>query len=448
MIEALMQNYDLIELLPLLMFPVLLGLIASGFPVAFVLMGTGLIFAGLGFYTDLLNLGSVATISDKLFGVVNNLTLTAVPLFIFMGLVLERAGLAEELLETIEKLMSRVQGSLLYTVVIVGAVLAASTGIVGATVVTMGLLSLPTLLKKGYPKQLACGTIAASGTLGQIIPPSIVLVILGDMMNVDVGDLFTGALIPGLLLVLLYLVYIFIHLKLKPTKQLKPSHSEPLNWVQITGALFPPILLMFVVLGSILGGLASPTEAAACGAFASLAIALAKRKLNFSILKQVGQKTSGITAMVFMLLIGAQVFAVVFRGMGGDAIVEDMFNALEMPRMALLACILFAIFLLGFFLDFLEICFIALPILTPIFAKFGFDSLWVSILIAINLQTSFLTPPFGFSLFYLKGVAPKEVKTTDIYMGIIPFVLIQLIVLLLVFFWQPLVTWLPQVLYR
>jgi len=361
--------------------------------------------------------------------------------------MLERTKIAEDLLTSMGYVLRRVKGSLAIGVVIVGALLAASTGIVGATVVTIGVLSLGTMLKNGYQKELSCGVIAASGTLGQIVPPSIVLVILGDMMNVDVGDLFAGAIIPGLTLVSLYLVYVWGRIALTPNLAPEPDLNEDsanLRWHHIIKAMIPPALLVSVVLGTILSGMASPTEAAACGAFGAILIALAKRKLSIKVIRDVSQKTAETTAMVFFILVGAQFFGVVFRGLMGDEIISDIMLNLDVSKNLILVCLMLMLFVLGFFLDFLEICFIIVPIIMPIMTPLGFDPLWLAIVIAVNLQTSFLTPPFGFSLFYLKGVAPKEVSTGDIYRGVLPFVCIQITMIFILWAFPEMVLWLPK----
>jgi len=436
--------------LPLAMFAVLLGLLMLGFPVAFTIAGTALLFALIGAALDIFRLTDFIFIPSRIFGIVQNITLIAVPLFVFMGTMLEGAGLAKELLESIQILFRRFRGGLAIAVVLVGMLLAASTGIVGATVVTMGTLSLPTMLKWRYNKELACGTIAASGTLGQIIPPSIVLVLLGDMMNVDVGDLFVGAIFPGLVLVGAYVVYILLRVWRRP--EMAPMISEAdmdlpqglALWRHLGHSLLPPALLIFIVLGSILGGAASPTEASACGAGGALAITWAKRRLTMDILKSAMQKTALITSMVFTILIGAQFLGVVFRGLGGDDLVTSLIIESQIPHVYVLAFVMLLLFILGFFLDFIEICFIVIPLVAPLLIdQLGFNPLWLSILIAVNLQTSFLTPPFGFALFYLKGVAPPEIKTMDLYRGIIPFVLIQLAVLVLLFAFPQIILWLP-----
>lgn len=437
------------ESLPGLMFLALTILLMFGFPVAFTLLGTALFFGLYGFGWNFFNL-----LPLRVWGVTTNFTLLAVPLFIFMGVMLERSGIAEELLETMALLFGRIRGGLAVSVVVVGALLGASTGIVGATVVTMGLLSLPTMLRRGYQPELATGTISASGTLGQIIPPSIVLVLLGDIIGVSVGDLFVGAVIPGLVLVVLYIIYIFIVAHLKP-------HWAPLipleEWKSILAAglfrrlakaLIPPMVLIVSVLGSIFAGIASPTEAAAVGATGAMVLAAFNRKFTLDILQQVMQTTTRLTCMVFIILVGAGAFGLVFRGLGGDHWVRNILTHIPYGKWGVLFICMSIVFVIGFFLDFIEITFIHIPVLAPIMKELGFDPLWFSILFAVNLQTSFMTPPFGFSLFYLKGVAPPEITTGHIYRGIVAFVILQLLGLLIVAFFPPLATWLPHALLR
>ncbi|GAB6906632.1 TRAP dicarboxylate transporter, DctM subunit [Desulfosarcina cetonica] len=438
------------EFLPAWMFLALTILLMAGFPVTFTLMGTALCFGLIGFgwsFFDLLPL--------RIWGVMTNVTLIAVPLFVFMGVMLERSGLAEELLDTMGLLFGRVRGGLAISVVVVGALLGASTGIVGATVVTMGLLAVPTMLRRGYQKELATGTVSASGTLGQIIPPSIVLVLIGDIVGVSVGDLFMGAVLPGLLLVGLFIAYIFIIAWLKPEWAPAIPRAE---LAAITGrellrrvgrALFPPLFLMIAVLGSIFAGIASPTEAAAVGAVGAIALTVANRKFSMAILHEVMQTTLRLTCMVFIILCGAAAFGLVFRGLGGDGLVRHFLGALahQYSHNMVLAIVMGLIFVIGFFLDFIEITFIHVPVLAPIMIEFGFDPVWFCILIAVNLQTSFMTPPFGFSLFYLKAVTPPEIATGHIYRGIIPFVLVQVIGLIIVVLFPRLATWLPKVVF-
>ncbi len=438
------------EYLPGWMFLALTILLMVGFPVTFTLMGTALVFGLIGFGWDFFNL-----LPLRIWGVMTNVTLLAVPLFVFMGVMLERSGLAEELLDTMGLAFGRMRGGLAISVVVVGALLGASTGIVGATVVTMGLLAVPTMLKRGYQKEMATGTVSASGTLGQIIPPSIVLVLIGDIVGVPVGDLFMGAVLPGLVLVGLYILYILIAANIKP--EWAPAiPAEELAQItrremfrRFTRALFPPLFLMVAVLGSIFAGVASPTEAAGVGAVGATLLTIINKKFNLQILREVMHSTMQLTCMVFIILVGAASFGLVFRGMGGDELVRDFLGgiAANHGQWTVLAIVMGIIFIIGFFLDFIEITFIHVPVLAPIMIEFGFDPAWFCILIAVNLQTSFMTPPFGFSLFYLKAVTPPEISTGHIYRGIIPFVIFQLIGLLIVVFFPVLVTWLPKVVF-
>jgi len=438
------------EYLPAWMFLALTILLMAGFPVTFTLMGTALCFGLIGFGWSLFNL-----LPFRIWGVMTNVTLLAVPLFVFMGVMLERSGLAEELLDTMGMLFGRIRGGLAISVVIVGALLGASTGIVGATVVTMGLLAVPTMLKRGYHKELTTGTVSASGTLGQIIPPSIVLVLIGDIVGVPVGDLFMGAVLAGMVLVGLYILYIVIISLIKPEwapaipKEELASMSGMVLLRKVGRAMFPPLFLMMAVLGSIFAGIASPTEAAAVGAVGATVLTIANRKFSLKILRKVMDSTLQLTCMVFIILVGAAAFGLVFRGLGGDELVRGFLGAIadEHGSWFVLFIVMGLIFVIGFFLDFIEITFIHVPVLAPIMIEFGFDPVWFCILIAVNLQTSFMTPPFGFSLFYLKAVTPKEISTMHIYKGIIPFVVFQLIGLLIIVFSPKLVTWLPKVVF-
>ena len=438
------------EYLAAWMFLALTILLMAGFPVTFTLLGTALTFGLIGFGWDFFNL-----LPLRIWGRMTNVTLAAVPLFVFMGVMLERSGLAEDLLDTMGILFGRLRGGLAISVVVVGALLGASTGIVGATVVTMGLLAVPTMLKRGYQKELATGTVSASGTLGQIIPPSIVLVLIGDIVGVSVGDLFIGAVLPGLLLVGLFVIYIILVAIFRP--ELAPAiPKEELDAISSrellarTGkALFPPLFLMVAVLGSIFMGIASPTEAAAVGAVGATFLTVVNKKFSMSILRDVMQATTKLTCMVFIILCGAAAFGLVFRGLGGDELVRGFLGGLadQYSRNMVLLIVMGLIFIIGFFLDFIEITFIHVPVLAPIMIEFGFDPIWFCILLAVNLQTSFMTPPFGFSLFYLKAVTPPEIRTGHIYRGIIPFVIFQLVGLLIVVLFPKLATWLPQVVY-
>jgi tripartite ATP-independent transporter DctM subunit len=435
------------EYLPAWMFLALTILLMAGFPVTFTLMGTALLFGLIGFGWGFFNL-----LPLRIWGVINNVTLLAVPLFVFMGVMLERSGLAEELLDTMGILFGRLRGGLAVSVVIVGALLGASTGIVGATVVTMGLLAVPTMLRRGYQKELATGTVAASGTLGQIIPPSIVLVLIGDIVGVSVGDLFIGAILPGLLLVGLFIFYILIMAIFRPetVPAIPKEELDAITAKQLTAmvgkALVPPLFLIVAVLGSIFAGIASPTEAAAVGAVGATLLTIINKKFSMSILHEVMLTTVRLTCMVFIILCGAAAFGLVFRGLNGDALVRQFLEGIahKYSHTAVLAIVMLLIFFIGFFLDFIEITFIHVPVLAPIMIDFGYDPIWFCVLLAVNLQTSFLTPPFGFSLFYLKAVTPPEVTTGHIYRGIIPFVLFQMIGLAIVVLFPQLATWLPK----
>ncbi len=454
------------EWVALLLFVTVIAVLLAGFPVAFTLGGVALLFAGAGVAAGVFNEALLTGLPNRVFGIMSNETLVAVPLFVFMGVTLERARIAEELLETLSGLFGSLRGGLGISVTLVGMLLAASTGIVGATVVTMGLLSLPTMLRRGYSPEIATGTICASGTLGQIIPPSIILVMLGDVMTsayqqaqlemgifspktVSVGDLFAGALIPGLMLVLLYIVYIVAVAFFRP--ETMPAHKggpeDRVGFAQVMRALLPPLVLIFAVLGSILGGIATPTEAAGVGATGALALAVSRRELTVPRLREVMQSTLRISSMVFMILIGASVFSLVFRGYGGDDAVRAILDSLPGGVVGAVIVVMLVMFLLGFVLDFIEITFVVVPIVGPVLLAMGLDPVWLGIMIAINLQTSFLTPPFGFALFYLRGVAPPEVTTPQIYRGVIPFVAIQLFALLLLAVFPKLVTWLPAQIY-
>lgn len=404
-----------------------------GYPVALTLGGLSAI-VGLIFVPDFLDL-----LPLRIMGVMSNYVLLAVPLFIYMGLMLEKSGLAESLLETMAVLFGRINGGLAVSVMVVGGLLAASTGIVGATVITMGLISLPTMLKRNYNVRLATGTISSSGTLGQIIPPSIVLVLLGSVLNISTGDLFSAALLPGLILVGVYIMYILIYSYLFPSKapalpkEVIAEYKDHQFMSRVLRAFIMPVLLMIAVLGSIFTGIASPTEAAAVGALGAGLLTVIQGKFSIKVLKEVMSETTHLTSMVFLILLGATTFSLVFRGLGGDKFLVDLIVNSNMPRVGFLLLVMLAVFIAGFFIDFIEIVFIIVPVVAPILVQLEFDLIWIGILLALNLQTSFLTPPFGFALFYLKGVAPPEVKTSDIYLGIIPFLIIQLIVLVLVF---------------
>ncbi len=424
-----------------LMFLTLMVMLVLGYPVAFTLGAVAMLYGSIFLGIDFFNL-----LPLQIWGVMTNFTLLAVPLFILMGIILDKSGLAEDLLETMGQLFGRVRGGLAISVVLVGALLAATTGVVGATVVTMGVIALPTMLKRSYSPQLATGTIAAAGTLGQIIPPSIILILLGDVIGVPVGRLFIGAVIPGAILVTLFLIYISVYTWIKPevgpALTINKNDDRLLNKVIFT--LAPPLILVLGVLGSIFFGIASPTESAAIGAIGAMLLAIAHKRLNLTNLQEALQQTTRLTSMVFLILIGATAFGLVFRGMGGASLVRDIMIGLPGGDWGFLAASMGLIFVLGFFLDFLQICFIVVPILQPIAQELHIDLLWLAVLIGINLQTSFLTPPFGFSLFYLKAVAPAEITIKHIYSGILPFVGLQILVIILLLVFPETVLWLPD----
>lgn len=433
------------EALPLIFFATILIMLLLGFPVAFTLGGVSLIFGMFTFGFNFFNL-----LPLRIWGIMSNYILLAVPLFIFMGVMFEKSGLAEELLETMALLFGKLRGGLAISVLAVGAMLAAATGIVGATVVTMGVLSLPTMLKKGYDPEVSTGIISASGTLGQIIPPSIVLVLLGSVLNISVGDLFIAAIIPGFILVFLYLLWIIYNAIFKPLKVPAMPKKELEEFVgmfrikKVITAFAIPFLLILAVLGSIFAGIASPTEAAAIGAFGASFLTLLHGRFSMDTLRDVMKRTTTLTSMAFTILVGAAAFGLVFRGMGGDRYLTELINSANLSPNHFIALVMVIIFIAGFFIDFIEITFIIVPVVAPLFISLNIDLLWIGILIAINLQTSFLTPPFGFSLFYLKGVAPEGITTNQIYKGIIPYVAIQLIGLTLVIFYPELALWLPK----
>ena len=428
-----MDGLPLDQILAAFMFAGMIAFLFLGFPVAFSLTFTGLLFGGLGVAFGLLRPDFINILPIRIWGTMTNFTLLAVPLFVFMGVALEKSGIAEELLETMALLFGHLRGGIAISVVVVGAILAASTGIVGASVITMGMISLPTMLRRGYDKRLICGTICASGTLGQIIPPSIILILMGDIMGVSVGDLYIGAVVPGLILVALYVLYLAAISWWNPglapaiaAGEIAAFRADAAKRVGL--ALLPAFGLVVGVLGSIFAGVASPTEAASVGAVGGLVLTVLKGRFSMEMLRNVMRVTTRITSLGFIILVGANCFGLVFRGLNGDHLVQDFLKSLPLGPYGVLALVMFVIFLLGFFIDYYEICFIHVPILVPVLVDhFGFSALWLAIVISVNLQTSFLTPPFGFSLFFLRGVAPPEVATVDIYRGAIPFVMLQLI---------------------
>ncbi|GGX84937.1 C4-dicarboxylate ABC transporter [Litchfieldella qijiaojingensis] len=466
-----------LDYMPLLLFAAVCAVLMLGYPVALSLAGTALTFAGFGLVLESMSMavpfdaGFLSAMPNRFYGIMTNQTLLAVPLFVLMGVLLEKSRVAETLLDAMALLFGALRGGLGISVTLVGMLLAASTGIVGATVVTMGLLSLPTMLKRSYSPALATGTICATGTLGQIIPPSIALVLLGDVLStayqqaqlamgvwspktLSVGDLFIGALVPGLVLVAAYIVFIAITAWARPDlappadrqQLMQEMNHQGSLWPLLLKGLLPPVALIVAVLGSILGGFATPTEASAVGAFGAMLLALAKRSLDGPTLKAVVQTTTQVTSMVFLILIGAALFSLVFRAYGGEELVTELFDSLPGGVVGAMVVVMLVIFLLGFILDFIEITFVVVPIVGPVLLAMGVDPIWLGIMIAVNLQTSFLTPPFGFALFYLRGVTPDSVPTSAIYKGVIPFILLQLAMLGALALFPGLATWLPSVL--
>jgi TRAP transporter, DctM subunit len=455
------------EFLALLLFALIFIALMMGFPVALTLSGVSLIFALVAVQFGWFDLAFLQSIPNRIFGIMTNPTLTAVPLFVFMGIMLEKSKLAEQLLGTMDEVMRGFRGGLGLSVILVGALLAASTGIVGATVVTMGLLALPTMLKQGYCPKLATGTICAAGTLGQIIPPSIILILLGDVLSsayqqaqleqgifspetLSVGDLFVGALFPGMLLVVLYMAYVFAMAVFRPHTVPADANATipPGLGKRVITSLIPPLALIVLVLGSILGGFSTPTEAASLGALGAMLLAAAKKRLNLQRLQEVMRGTLQVSSMIFLIFIGAAFFSLTFRGLGGDDLMHDFLTNLPGGVFTAVLMVMVLMFIIGFFLDFIEITYIIVPVVAPILLMMGVDPIWLGIMIAINLQTAFLTPPFGFALFYLRGVTPPSVATVDIYKGVLPYILIQLSVLVMLAVWPELATWLPSVIYQ
>ena len=436
------------EIIPLILLLLICSALLIGYPVALTLAGVSILFALICVPFEIFDPTIFKSIPIRIFGIMNNMTLLAVPLFIFMGTILERSGVAAKMLENMATAFKSIKGGLSISIIIVGALLAASTGIVGATVVTMGLMSLPIMINQGYEKSFSAGLVASTGTLGQIIPPSIALVLLGDVMSnayqraqndmgifsqqtVTVGDLFVGAIIPGVLICIGYLIYTMY--KNRNNKNLKIyNNNAQINQVEVIKTLAMPVTLIFLVLGSIFAGIATPTEASAIGAFGALIIAYINGKINFDFLKETSEKTAIVSTMIFTILIGASIFSLIFRGVGGDDLIDLIFNSLPGGTYAALIFVLVIIFLLGFILDFIEICYVIIPLVAPPLLMMGFEPVWLAILFAINLQTSFLTPPFGFSLFYLRGVADESIQTNEIYRGVMPFIFIQLLILAIV----------------
>ncbi|MEH6473016.1 MAG: TRAP transporter large permease subunit [Halopseudomonas sp.] len=459
---------DINEILVIAMFVSFIALLFTGIPVAYVLGGVGVAFAGIGYLADIyldsftgLDFLTLGLVVNRLYKIMDNWILVALPMFIFMGIMLDKSGVAEELMESMQELFGKVRGGLAITVTAIGIILAASTGIIGASVVLLAVMSLPAMMKQGYSKPLALGTIASAGTLGILIPPSIMLVIMADQLGLSVGDLFMGAVFPGLMLGTMYIVYIVVVGLLSPDSAPVPADAKRVSWRAFIGlmkAMLPTLSLIFVVLGSIFGGIATPTEASGVGALGAALLAMYNRRFNFTVLKEVMQGTYNTTAYIFMIFIGATCFALVLRELGGDELIESFLTGLPFGPYGIIAFILFIIFLLGFFLDWIEITLIILPLLAPVITALGFDIdghgvvdspelVWFVMLVAMALQTSFLTPPVGFALFYLKGVCPPDIKLSDIYKGVIPFIILQLIALLILVLWPQMVIWLPATAY-
>ncbi|MGH1487032.1 MAG: TRAP transporter large permease [Cellvibrionaceae bacterium] len=452
------------EILVILMFFTFVCFLFTGFPIAYVLGGVGIIFGILGYYADIymgtttgLDLLTLGLVVNRIYKIMDNWILVALPMFIFMGLMLDKSGVAGKMMYAMQDLFGKVRGGLAVTVTLIGIILAASTGIIGASVVLLGLLSLPAMLGQNYDKSLALGTICGAGCLGILIPPSIMLVIMADQLSISVGDLFVGAIVPGLLLGGLYIAYILILSYLKPSVAPLADDRRPLGlavFIEVLKAILPPILLIISVLGSIFAGIATPTEASGVGAFGATLLAIYNRKFNFGVLKEVLQSTFVTTSYIFALFIGATCFALVMRELGGDELIEHALTSLPFGNYGILITILFIVFLLGFLLDWIEITLIILPLISPVIAALDFQVngygvldyptlVWFLMLIAVTLQTSFVTPPVGFALFFLKGVCPPEVSLRDIYKGVIPFVLLQLTALTFLLVFPELVTWLP-----
>jgi len=445
------------EILAYAMFATFIGLLFSGFPVAWVMGGVAILFGALAMAADHwldafigIDWNYVSIIVPRMWDVMTNWVLVALPMFVFMGLMLDRSGVAEDLMTNLARLFGRVRGGLAVTVTFVGLLLAASTGIIGASVVLLAVLGVPLMLREGYSKELACGTVCSTGTLGILIPPSIMLVMMGDRIGLSVGDLFLGALFPGLLLAALYVTYILTFGFLRPSAAPVPENAEqvsPRILLDVLLAVLPTAGLILAVLGSIFFGIATPTEASGVGALGATLLAMSKKRLSLQVLKDVGQETTRTTAFIFALLLGATGFSLVLRGLGGDELIEAALTGLPFEPTGILICILAVTFILGFFLDWIELTLIILPLVAPVVSSLGFDLVWFTVLFAVCLQTSFLTPPVGFALFYLKGVAPDGIRLGDIYRGVMPFILIQLLGLGIVFYWQGIVTWLPSAAY-
>ena len=440
------------EWLAIAMFVSFIALVFTGFPVAWILGGLAVLFSAIAIIAEIdfgivtgLDWSYTSLTVDRIWNVMGNWVMVALPMFIFMGLLLDRSGIAQQLMVSFARLFGRIRGGLGVTVILIGVLLAATTGIIGASVVLLTLLGLPAMIQQGYKESFAAGTVCAVGTLGILLPPSIMLVLMADRMSMSVGDLFLGAVFPGLLLGVLYVAYVLIYAFINEDAA-PAANLDPIGWdnvLELVIAILPPAVLILAVLGSIFFGIATPTEAAGVGAFGALLLALVKRKLNITVMREVLQDTTRTTAFIFAVLIGATAFSLVLRGLGGDELIERALLALPFERNGIVLSILFATFLLGFFLDWIELTLIILPLVSPVVIGLGFDPVWFTILFAVCLQTSFLTPPVGFAIFYLKGAAPEGLKVSTIYKGVIPFVLLQLLAIAILFKFAEIVTWLP-----
>jgi tripartite ATP-independent transporter DctM subunit len=445
------------EILAISMFSSFILLLFTGYPVAWILGGVAVLFSLISIILESqfdffigIDWNYVSIVIPRIWNVMTNWVLVALPMFVFMGMMLDSSGVAEDLMSNLSKLFGQVRGGLAITVTFVGLLLAASTGIIGASVVLLAVLGVPLMLRDGYSKELACGTVCSTGTLGILIPPSIMLVMMGDRIGISVGDLFLGALFPGLLLASLYVIYILAVGIIKPDHAPAPKKTEHISieiYINVFKAVLPPVILILAVLGSIFFGVATPTEAAGVGALGATLLALSKNRLSINVLKDVGRKTTRTTAFIFALLLGATAFSLILRGLGGDEMIEGFLHGLPFSPTGIVITILFVTFILGFFLDWIELTLIILPLVAPVVSGLGFDLVWFTVLFAVCLQTSFLTPPVGFALFYLKGVAPEGISLGHIYRGVIPFILIQLIGLAIVFYWKDIVLWLPAMAY-
>lgn len=459
---------DANSVLVILMFVTFIGLLFTGFPIALVLGGVAMLFTLIGYIADAyfgtwtgLDYMTVGMVVNRLFKIMDNWVLVALPMFIFMGLMLDRSGIAEKMMNKMQALFGPVRGGLAVSVTVIGIVLAASTGIIGASVVLLGLLSIPAMLGQGYNKALATGTVCGSGTLGILIPPSIMLVIMADQLGLSVGDLFMGAVLPGVILGSLYIIYIVGYCAINPSAAPLDPNRPPVKMSMVWDVLksiFPPALLIFAVLGSIFMGVTTPTEASGVGALGAMLLAIMNKKFNWKVLKEVSHATFNTTGYIFGIFIGATCFALVLRSLGGDEFIESALTGLPLGPYGVMAVILGTVFALGFFLDWIEITLIILPLLAPVVSSLGIhidghgvidnpELVWFAVLVAVSLQTSFLTPPVGFAIFYLKGVAPPEIELLDIYKGVVPFIILQLIGLLSVAVFPQLVIWLPAIAY-